>query len=170
MSKRVKNGIVALAVVIITLLIVGTSYGVMSELGFNTKRLIAYDKTLKVTYQNNNTLDVGSEQSVVLFSVVNNGTLDLMYDVVLTPHNLEDEEIRQVNIEFDGEEVKLSSLEKEDDKYIVYSGAIKRENSSNDVLSHRVLVKETKAKGSLEVRVVARAVNDLAVDVIAEIW
>ncbi len=169
MSSKVRNGIIFVMVILITGLIVKTSYGFMSELSDNTPREIAVDKTLTVRYKNTNKLEIGNSESFVIFSVVNNGTLDMMYDIYLIPHNLDENELRDITVVFDGQDYRLSSLNKVDDQYLLYTGAIKKQYDSLDDLTHRITSKSSGAKGNLEVVVNSRAVNDLASDVISSL-
>lgn len=169
MSNKVRSGIIVVMVLLITTVIVKTSYSIMSELGFNTDNEISFNSTLKVTYQNSNELEVGKKDKQIAFSVVNYGTIDMEYEILIETEDLNSDELNNLTLKFDEKEYNLNDLEMIDNYYLLYTGAINRENTSKDAISHRISLNSSDATGKLKIHVQSKAINDLASDVITSL-
>ena len=107
MCNKLRGGIIVVMVLLITTVIVNTSYSIMRDLGLNTDNEISFNSTLKVTYQNSNELEVGKKDKQIAFSVVNYGTIDMEYEILIETEDLNSDELNNLTLKFDEKEYNL---------------------------------------------------------------
>lgn len=137
-KKTQKRTTIAFSV-IITLLVFGFCYLLFTNIGQNSNNYAVKDRVLKITYQNGNKITPlnklgqkdGLNSPKTSFSVINNGTLAMAYQVILSSPNLE-AAAEDIYLSFDGQTAQLlSSFQKDEKGYVIISAVVNATNNEH---------------------------------------